>query len=266
MGKTSKASALNIPGRVAWMAMECPGFTTLLYTMRTLSRQSQSDDGLPWQNKVLAALFVVHYVYRAVLFPLMAPSMAPMHVAVASAAVLFQVCNGLCLGSWLAAYGPTTPEAWERQLGFMGGGKGGTAQFVAGMGVFYLGLTANYYHDEELREIRRREERRREKVAREMKGKGDRGKGGKAEDVERHYEVPQAGFFKYLLYPHYFFEWIEWLGFWMACGWNCPPARAFFVNEVASMLPRAVRGKRWYVEKFGAEKIGRRKAVIPGVL
>ncbi|KAL8380934.1 hypothetical protein RB595_005299 [Gaeumannomyces hyphopodioides] len=255
MGKTSKSSALNLPGRAAWMAMECPGFATLLYMVGTLPGAHGIDD-LPWQNKVLAALFVIHYAYRAVLFPLMAPSMAPMHAAVAAAAVLFQVCNGLCLGAWLGAYGPTTEAEWRRQLG-----PGGVAQFVAGIGVFYLGLTANYYHDEELREIRRREERRREKVARE-EGKGE----GGAAQMERHYAVPQAGFFKYLLFPHYFFEWVEWLGFWMACGWGCAPARAFLVNEVASMLPRAVRGKRWYVEKFGADKIGSRKAVIPGVL
>jgi 3-oxo-5-alpha-steroid 4-dehydrogenase 1 len=32
------------------------------------------------------------------------------------------------------------------------------------------------------------------------------------------------------------------------------------------MLPRAVQGKRWYVERFGEEKVGGRKAIIPGFL
>ena len=57
MGKTSVTSRLNIPGRIAWMAMEVPGFTTLLYTVATLSKQHGIDD-LPWQNRVLAGLFV----------------------------------------------------------------------------------------------------------------------------------------------------------------------------------------------------------------
>lgn len=57
MGKTSVASRFNLPGRFAWMAMEAPGFMILTYIMRTLPVQMGIDD-LPWQNKVLAGLFV----------------------------------------------------------------------------------------------------------------------------------------------------------------------------------------------------------------
>jgi 3-oxo-5-alpha-steroid 4-dehydrogenase 1 len=32
------------------------------------------------------------------------------------------------------------------------------------------------------------------------------------------------------------------------------------------MLPRALSGKRWYIEKFGEEKVANRKAIIPGLL
>ena len=58
MGKTSVQSRLNLPGRFAWMIMECPGFMTLLYNMNTLPAQEGVLNSLPWQNKVLAALFV----------------------------------------------------------------------------------------------------------------------------------------------------------------------------------------------------------------
>jgi hypothetical protein len=57
MGKTSVKSRFNIPGRIAWFTMEAPGFLTLLYIMRTLPAQYGIED-LPWQNKVLASLFV----------------------------------------------------------------------------------------------------------------------------------------------------------------------------------------------------------------
>ncbi|KAK1761279.1 hypothetical protein QBC47DRAFT_25038 [Echria macrotheca] len=251
MGKTSITSRLNLPGRIGWMTMEAPGFLTLLYTMRTLSPSS----GLPWQNQVLAGLFVIHYCYRAILFPLIQPSMSPLHIGVWLAALTFQVCNGLCIGSWLAAYGPISTEDWDTS-------KVGTGQFAVGIAVFYVGLAANYFHDDELREIRRREMARQERVAKEQ---GGMGKGGK-KTIEKHYEIPTAGLFKYMLYPHYFVEWVEWFGFWMAAGWGCAPARCFFVNEVTAMLPRAVRGKRWYVERFGEEKVGRKWAVIPGVI
>ncbi|KAJ6789557.1 hypothetical protein PWT90_09815 [Aphanocladium album] len=249
MGKTSVKSPFNIPGRVAWIGMEAPGFLTLLYIMNTLPQQHGIHD-LPWQNRVLGGLFVIHYINRAILFPLMQPSMAPIHAAVAAMAVGFQLMNATCLASWLSAYGVVTEAGWAAQSPL--------PQFAAGLAIFYVGLAGNWFHDEELREIRRREQRRQERLRAES--------GGKSEVVvEKHYEIPQAGLFKYMLYPHYFLEWVEWLGFWIAAGWSCTPARAFLVNELLTMFPRAVNGKKWYVEKFGPEKINKKWAVIPGV-
>jgi hypothetical protein len=144
MGKTSVRSRFNIPGRIAWITMETPGCATLLYMMSTLPGKHGIVD-LPWQNKVLAGLFAIHYSYRAIAFPLMQPSMSPIHPIVWAAALLFQLLNGTCLGSWLAAYGPTTHEAWRQQLA-----PWPTLQFAAGIAIFYLGLAANYYHDDSL--------------------------------------------------------------------------------------------------------------------
>lgn len=178
--------------------------------------------------------------------------MSPIHPLVWASALTFQLCNATSIGCWLAAYGPTTAEAWAATGPFP------TARFVLGITVFYLGLSANYFHDEELREIRRSEARRQERIRRE-KGVAE-GKG-----VEKHYRVPEAGLFRWILYPHYLCEWIEWAGFWMAAGWGCVPARAFLINEVTTMTPRAVRGRWWYLEKFGEEKVGKKWAVLPGV-
>ncbi|KAK0634574.1 3-oxo-5-alpha-steroid 4-dehydrogenase-domain-containing protein [Bombardia bombarda] len=253
MGKTSVSSRLNVPGRIGWLCMEAPGFITLLYMMRTLPAQHGIAE-LPWQNKVLAGLFVVHYSYRAIIFPLIQPSMSPMHLVVCLSAFSFQVFNGTCLGAWLAAYGPTTAAAWRQQLSFT---SFPTLQFTAGVALFFAGLAANYYHDDELRDIRRRESARQERLARE--------KGESAKSIEKHYAIPQAGLFRYMLYPHYFVEWVEWLGFYMAAGWGCMPARAFLANEVTAMLPRAVNGRKWYMEKFGEDKIKEKWAVIPGL-
>ncbi|KAK1716840.1 3-oxo-5-alpha-steroid 4-dehydrogenase [Colletotrichum acutatum] len=255
MGKTSVTSRLNIPGRLAWFLMEIPGVTTLLYIMNTLPRQVGIDD-LPWQNKVLAGLFTIHYAYRAVLFPILQPSMSPIHVVVSSSAVLFQLMNATCLGSYLAAYGPTTASAWDSALG-----RGGIAQFVAGIAVFYVGLTLNYFHDEELREIRRTEQRRQAKIAKQQKLEGST---DKVKGVNKHYRLPDTMLFRYMLYPHYFCEWVEWFGFWMASGWSIP-GRAFFLNEIFVMFPRARSGRRWYVGQFGEEKVGKKWTIIPGV-
>lgn len=252
MGKTSVNSILNIPGRIAWFTMEIPGFLTLLYMMNTLPAE-HGITSLPWQNKVLGALFVLHYLYRAVAFPFMQPSMSPIHVLVWASAFAFQIFNGTLIGSWLAAYGPVTQEAWAAQLAPFP-----TFQFTFGIALFYVGLSANFYHDDELREIRRREIRRQERLARQQ--------GSKPSSVDKHYQIPQAGLFKYVLYPHYLVEWIEWTGFYIACGFGCLPALMFVVNEVSAMLPRAVNGRGWYVDKFGEEKLRNKRAIIPGVL
>ena len=277
MGKTSVASKLNLPGRIGWLTMEAPGFITLLYIMNTLSDKMGIED-LPWQNKVLAGLFVrplkrlltvskslycerlttgqvVHYSYRAIIFPLIAPSMSPIHVIVWASAISFQLMNATSLASWLAAYGPVTSEAWDASA------TPSVAQFSLGLLVFYIGLAANFFHDDELREIRRREQQRQEKAFTDQKARGV-----SKPSVEKIYKIPQAGLFKYILYPHYFCEWIEWTGFLIACGFGCVPARTFVVNEIVSMLPRAVRGRRWYEERFGRTKIGKRWTVFPGIV
>jgi hypothetical protein len=57
MGKTSTISRLNIPGKIAWITMESPGFLTLLYIMFTLPTKLAIDK-LPWENWALASLFV----------------------------------------------------------------------------------------------------------------------------------------------------------------------------------------------------------------
>ncbi|KAG6009455.1 hypothetical protein E4U21_002370 [Claviceps maximensis] len=254
MGKTSVESRLNLPGRVAWMLMEAPGFMALLYMMRTLPRMHGIED-LPWQNRVLAGLFVIHYTYRALIFPLIQPSMSPIHILVALMALAFQLLNGISIGAWLAAYGPVTAEAWVLHSS--------VGQFVIGIAIFYIGLASNFFHDEELREIRRTEQRRQERILGQRPGPDRR---GAKISVQKHYQIPQAGLFRYVLYAHYLSEWVEWTGFLMAAGWGCVPAWTFLINEVCAMLPRAVKGKKWYMDKFGEEKVRGRWAVLPGVI
>ncbi|MCJ1467758.1 hypothetical protein MMC07_006383 [Pseudocyphellaria aurata] len=267
MGKTSVESRLNIPGKWAWTGMEAPGFLTLLFIMWSLPRElamgmeGESRMALPWENWAMAALFTIHYLYRALLSPLVLnPSMSPIHPVIFLAALQFQLCNAICLGGWLAGYGPVTATDWQdRKLAV-----------VTGTILFALGLLGNMYHDDVLREIRRsaaREMQRREK-RRDDPNENDADEEGQEpktnpRSVAKVYMVPENGLFRWVLYPHYLCEWIEWIGFWFIGGWACVPARCFVVNEVASMLPRAMIGKRWYVRRFGKAKVGNRKAVIP---
>lgn len=247
-GKTSVESRFNISGRWGWVTMESVGFTSLLYIMFTLPHELGLGP-LPWGNWVMSGCFVVHYLYRAIISPIfLNPSMSPMGPLVWVMAAMFQLLNGISIGGWLAGYGPTTDMDWAGRYWAM----------EIGLVVWAWGLLGNMFHDDDLREIRRAAERKQRAEAEKL--------GKPVEGVDKVYMIPKNGLFKYVLFAHYFCEWIEWAGFWMVGGWSCAPARTFLVNEIATMLPRALQGKRWYEKKFGKEKVGSRKAVVPGLV
>jgi 3-oxo-5-alpha-steroid 4-dehydrogenase 1 len=184
--------------------------------------------------------------------------MSPIHILVWIFAVCFQLANGLSIGGWLAGYGPTTQLEWQ-DSGTQSFGVGW--RVVLGLLVWMFGLAGNIYHDDELRDIRRaalKEQKQRENINGE--------KPEKRKGVDKVYMIPQNGLFKWILYPHYLLEWVEWGGFWLMGGVACIPARNFLMNEMTAMIPRGVRGVTWYRNRFGKEKVGNRGAFIPGVL
>jgi 3-oxo-5-alpha-steroid 4-dehydrogenase 1 len=192
-----------------------------------------------------------HYIYRAILSPLLLnPSMAPIHAFVFLSAAVFQVLNGLSIGGYLGGYGPTSPLDWAARPAYA---------VPLGIAVWAAGLAGNVYHDDILRAIRRDADRK----TREKKERAPAGGEGRVEKV---YEIPRGGLFGLVLYAHYFCEWVEWCGFWMVGGMACVPAQTFVLNEVTTMLPRAWNGWHWYVGRFGREKIGTRKAVVPWLI
>ncbi|KAI9688447.1 MAG: hypothetical protein M1822_001396 [Bathelium mastoideum] len=241
-GKTSVESKWNIPGRIAWITMEAPGFITLLYIMFTLPKEL-GIESLPWGNWTMAGLFTIHYLYRSILSPFLNPSMSPTHIVVWALALSFQLINATCLGGWLAGYGPTTVHDWSGRLYLI----------EVGMVIWGWSFLANMYHDDDLREIRRAAARRQkreslaaqEKEREKEKKEGGEGKGKAVPGVDKVYMMPKNGLFGYVLYAHYLCEWAEWAGFWMIGGWDCVPARSFLLNEISTMLPRALQGKRW---------------------
>lgn len=228
--------------------MESAGPLTLWYCMLTIP-QTQGLQTLPWGNWTVAGLYTIHYIYRALIGPLLLnPSMSPIHPAVFFSAVGFNIINGLSIGGWAAGYGPQVTEDWA----------GRVYVIEVGMVIWGWALLANFFHDDDLREIRRAAIRR-QKAQAEKDGKP-------IEGVQKLYMLPKNGLFHYVTHAHYFCEWIEWIGFYMITGWDCVPARAFLINEITTMTPRALSGHRWYIKEFGKERVGKRKAVIPGIL
>lgn len=227
--------------------METPGMLTLAWMLFTIPSQ-ENIALIPWGNKTMAGLYFLHYIYRAYAFAYFAPSISPIHLLPFLGAIAFNTINGICIGGWLAGYGPTSELDW----------RGSIYRVEIGLVVFGWSLLGNMFHDDDLREIRRAAARRQIRLSKET--------GRPAEQVDKVYVVPRNGLFHFVLYAHYLCEWFEWLGFWIIGGPNCVPARTFLINEISTMLPRALAGKRWYLKNLGAEKVNGRKAIIPGIL
>jgi 3-oxo-5-alpha-steroid 4-dehydrogenase 1 len=250
--------------------MEAPGFLIVLYIWFTLPKELGLTHPLPWESRTMVGMFVcrsssfdesqrsyaklslqcIHYLNRAFLGPFyLNPSMSPIHPFIWLGAFGFQVMNGISIGGWLAGHGP---------IGYYG--EYNIFAVEIGMMVFMMGFLGNFYFEEELRNIRRDAADRQAEMAKK------RGEKVKAGGVDKVYQLPRGGLFELILYPHYLCEWIEWAGFLGMTMGTCVPAQSFLLNEITTMLPRAMQGRRWYIERFGKEKVGSRRAVIPGIL
>ncbi|CCU78401.1 3-oxo-5-alpha-steroid 4-dehydrogenase [Blumeria hordei DH14] len=259
-GKTSVHSRWNLPGKLAWATMEVPGFLTLLYCLRTLPPLLNITE-LPIENRIMASMFVIHYIYRALLAPFLNPSMSPIHLLIWASAVAFQLANGLVIGGYLAGYGPTTSAAWLATVS----PSWLRIRMFFGFLLWLLGFSGNIIHDEILRNIRRsaRYKKGQSIAYRKIKQRTSRHPSAKVSKV---YELPQKGLFSWILFPHYFCEWVEWAGWWLMGGTMFVPGRIFLFNEIATMTPRAIQGREWYIKKFGQQRLQGVKAIIPGIL
>lgn len=222
---------------------------------------------------LLTGLYLIHYLNRAILSPLRTPSRSKSHVAVTAAASCFNIFNGFLLGAYLSS--SSTAAYLSNAYS--------SPRFWFGIILWAVGLAGNIAHDEILLNIRRK-----------AKAKGKAKEGTKSGE---HYAIPQGGLYRYISYPNYFCEWIEWLGFALAA--SPPPSAkvlptlnvaitavrenalagipkvfspfvdtftapwAFLFAEVAVMLPRAIRGHQWYHDRFRGTYPRERRVVIP---
>ncbi|PLN75482.1 hypothetical protein BDW42DRAFT_197733 [Aspergillus taichungensis] len=230
-GKSSlQSSALNIPGRLGWTIMELVGPLNLLNILRTQTPQL-GIASLPLPNKLVVALYLIHYVNRAIVSPLMAPSVSPTHVLIVASAAVFNWLNSTCLAGWVLGYGVLL-EGFDSSAGGGGGvvssasAGNSTAVWVTsllGTLVFALGMAGNIYSERTLFRLRREEVSRRSSSSSSSPSKDtkkeskSKSKSKESNKYSKVYVIPPAkGPFTSILYPHYVFEWAEWFGFALA--------------------------------------------------
>ncbi|TBU21241.1 3-oxo-5-alpha-steroid 4-dehydrogenase-domain-containing protein [Dichomitus squalens] len=107
-------------------------------------------------------------------------------------------------------------------------------------------------------------------ICRKAKRADDNANNENDELKQEHYAIPHGLLHRFILYPNYFWEWVEWLGFALAT----LPVPSFaltgvFVTTVSpqwlffkEVLPRAYKGHKRYHSKF-PDYPKERKVVIP---
>ena len=219
-------------------------------------------------STLLAGLFILHYLNRAIVSPLRSPGRSRTHMVVPICGVIFNLINPPLMAAYLSA--PPAPTAIEAkffnkisngfsvppsQFPFSTSVQGppsdawSHASYSIGILIYFLGLISNIIHDEILYDLRRNHP--------------------PSADGKPRYAIPKGGLYKWISYPNYLSEWIEWTGFAIAATagqanrWEYTAPWVFVVSEVALMLPRAWKGHLWYHQKFRGEYPKERKVIIP---
>ncbi|KAI0057332.1 hypothetical protein BV25DRAFT_1812614 [Artomyces pyxidatus] len=273
-------SLLALDGIKSWIFMELVSPIAFLVTL-TLHPFSRGSFPVPTVSHpsitpqfILTSLYFIHYSNRALISPLRTPSRARSHLSVVFFAVFFNGPNGFLLSAFLSS---------DSTAAFLATAYS-SPRFWLGVSLWLAGFIGNIAHDEILLNIRRK-----------AKAKGKGREGEKA--TGPHYAIPHGGLYRYISYPNYLCEWVEWLGFALAAGPapslgtlpsvsalasaasireagrlllpfadSVTPPWAFFLSEVVLMVPRAVRGHQWYHTRFGDAYPSERRAVIPWLL
>lgn len=164
----------TVPARVGWVVMEAPA-AVLFVAFYLLG--SHRAEPVPL---LFLALWQVHYVYRAFVYPFLMRSRSRMPVLVMALAIGFNTLNAWVNARWVSEYG-TYPIGWLAD-----------PRFWLGLVLFAGGLTLNAASDRTLRRLRR-------------------AGGG--------YRIPHGGGFRYVSSPNYLGEIVEWTG-WAVLTWS----------------------------------------------
>ncbi|KAH9856004.1 3-oxo-5-alpha-steroid 4-dehydrogenase-domain-containing protein [Lenzites betulinus] len=260
----SKDSIFLVDGLKSWIFMELISPAAFVYSflrspLSPIAAGTAPPITLAHPPTFLAALFLIHYLNRAIVSPLRTPSRSKSHIFVPASAVAFNVVNGSLLGAYLSSPGAQS---------FLSGAFQRPA-FWIGVAVWAAGFVGNIVHDEILLNLRRKA-----KTTKTAQADEDDNANGKKKSKGEHYAIPHGLLYRFISYPNYFCEWAEWLGFAVAASpapaiaslsafaATISPPWLFVFSEVLLMFPRAWKGHKWYHNRF-PDYPKERKAVVP---
>lgn len=173
----------TVNGRLGWVLMEAP---TLALFLPVLAAGSHAGEPVPMG---LAALWLVHYAYRTLLYPARLPSVRPMPVVVVASGFGFQLVNASANAAMLTWHTDWTGWASDPRL-------------AVGVGLFLVGQGAHHHGDAVLMGLRSR---------------GETG-----------YAIPHGGLYRWVTNVAYLGEIVTWTGWALACSTPAAVAFAVF--------------------------------------
>ncbi|ELK08156.1 3-oxo-5-alpha-steroid 4-dehydrogenase 1 isoform X1 [Pteropus alecto] len=203
---TSPGSAWQLSATTAWVVQELPSLVVPLFVCVATAAERLRR----WPNRVLLAMFVVHYIHRSLIFPFLIRGGKPTSWYVCVMAFVFCTYNGYLQSRYLSHYAVYADD-WVTD-----------PRFLAGFVLWLTGMLINIHSDGILRNLRQ---------------PGQTG-----------YGIPRGGLFEYVSTANYFGEVLEWCGYGLA-SWSVQGA-AFALFTFCVLLCRARQHHRWYLEKF----------------
>lgn len=218
---TRKGFGPSLPQRLGWVLMELPAVAAWagIYALGV--------HALELAPLAMLCVWQLHYVHRTFVFPFRIQAKGKTTpVMIVVSAVVFNLLNAYVNARWVSELG-SYGSAWLT-----------SPQFIAGLGLFLLGLFVNISSDNVLIRLRR-----------EAKDGG--------------YQIPSGGLYRWISCPNYFGEILEWAG-WAILTWSLA-GLAFTIFTIANLAPRAITHHRWYKERF-PDYPPERRALIPFVV
>ncbi|KAK4704864.1 hypothetical protein P7C70_g1352, partial [Phenoliferia sp. Uapishka_3] len=230
---------LTVNGNIGWLVMEIVSPlcfvlalasdvapTSPFFRLPSLSDLSDTFSSLPIARRILASLFLVHYLNRAVISTFRNPGRARMHISVPLAAIFFNILNGSLQGFYIGG-GAGANNGGNDLVGWgLRDTAWSTPLFLAGVTLWTGGFISNIICDEILYSCKR-----------------SRPTPPLTATPKERYSIPR-GFlydrpFGGASHPAYFVEWIEWTGYMLSTFALAPTL--FPLEALANAGP----GKAW---------------------
>ena len=200
-------------------------------------------------NAILLSLFALHYINRAIIYPLQ------MNINSQRVPLIVSLCAGIitCWNGFIQTFYLVQVQSFS-PISLTLSSILDNIQCWIGICIFFIGMGINIKSDSVLRNLRKDNQ---------QKKKQQKQKDTTAIDNQQHkYYIPFSPLFTYISCPNHAGEILEWFGFSIASNFSLPTI-AFFIYSSSNLIPRAIAHHEWYKNKFDDYPKERRWAVIP---